>query len=117
MKKQWIAKYELSQMHGPEHVHIPAGAQVLSVANQSEHIMVWVRCDPTAPMFDYVFSKEYTGMDIMPSGDVGQFLGTVLLYSGSLIIHVFYRISEPIADRCRDTWSGTGTFCPATHAS
>lgn len=114
MKKQQILKYELSRMHGQEFLYLPAGAQVLSVANQRDSVMVWALCDPTAPLTQYLFTKEYTGIDIVQP-DLGNFLGTVLLYDSSLVVHVFYRIPEPAIKRI--TWSGVGTFCPATHTS
>jgi hypothetical protein len=69
-------------------VAMPAGAEVLHVAEQDGRIALWARVDPG--MFDRVtrtFHVVGTGTPI-PKGPSG-FRGTAVAAGGSLVFHVF----------------------------
>lgn len=80
-----VHKYELTD--GVSAVRMPAGSMVLSVGNQGGTIQVWALVDPKAPEITRVFRVIGTGHEY---ADVpGEFVGTVLLAGGGLVLHIF----------------------------
>ena len=81
-----------------QQIEVPAGAELLCAREQFEQICVWFRCDPTAP-------KERRDIAIVGTGHAapgneGRYLGTASLHGGSLILHVFERITRgPVTTR------------------
>jgi hypothetical protein len=85
-------------------LRLPAGARILSVINQGGEIVLYAMV-PYPTDFPEVYT-EYdirvvgTGHDIEFSTSDGldfQFIGTVPLYKGTLIFHIFYRKGNLIA--------------------
>ena len=66
-------------------VLMPLGAEVLSVAGQNEYPCLWARVDPEAELETRRFRVCETGAP----GAEGEHVGTVLLYNGALVLHVF----------------------------
>lgn len=66
---------------------VPSGAEFLCAREQHEHICVWYRCDPTAPLQPRKLAIVGTG-NPAPDGD-GRYLGMASLLGGQLIFHVF----------------------------
>jgi hypothetical protein len=66
--------------------------RVLSVAGQHGQLCVWIQGSDIAPLVRRVFCVVGTGH---PCDECEQlpFLGTVLLYDGKLVLHVFDRSS------------------------
>lgn len=67
---------------------MPAFAEVLSVGAQGENICVWALVDPDMPPLHRTFRIAGTGHPIEDS-EKWKFVGTVQLYGGSLVFHVF----------------------------
>lgn len=68
-------------------VGIPEGAEILSVHEQEGNICMWVLLDPTA-------EKERRSFQVFGTGHVVpdipmKFIGTVHMYRGELVWHVF----------------------------
>lgn len=68
-------------------IPMPAGAKILSVQTQSGDCSMWALCDETANLKERHFAIYGTG-NPMPD-EPGEYVGTFLLVSGSLVIHVF----------------------------
>ncbi len=81
-----IHKYTLDPTEDPCTVSMPSGAKVLSVGVQSEHIRVWAEVDPSEGCSLRQFSIVGTGHAVKTTG---RFIGTVMLYGGSLVLHVY----------------------------
>lgn len=79
------------QPHDENMVMVPAGAKMLCAREQHDHICVWYRCDPSAPLTPRVLSIVGTGHT--SSGANGRYLGSASLMGGQLIFHVFERVS------------------------
>lgn len=68
---------------------LPAGAQILSVGVQGgSNLQVWALIDPAAP------NNETRHLVVLPTGtfsswELGKFVGTVSLFEGAEIYHVF----------------------------
>jgi hypothetical protein len=66
---------------------MPNGAEILSVQAQNGELMLWAKCDPTKPgelrRFRMLMTGEHTDEVL------GQFLGTVQVADGRLLLHVF----------------------------
>ena len=75
-----------------QQIEVPFGAELLCAREQHEQICVWFRCDPTA-------GKEKRDIAIVGTGHgapgrEGRYLGTASLEGGSLMFHVFERVSN-----------------------
>jgi len=85
-----IYRYRLAITDFPE-VVMPAGAKVLSVGpprdGQDFPLDLWALVDPAAPLAPRPFRVVGTGNPMPP--DCGRFVGTVPVYDGRLIFHVF----------------------------
>lgn len=81
-----IFKYVLD-IEDVQTVELPEGAEILSVHNQNELLCLWALCNPDAP-------KEARTIHIFGTGNPvcdnpGRFIGTVLMWHGQLVWHVF----------------------------
>lgn len=70
-----------------QQVMVPSGAEFLCAREQFEHICVWFRCDPTAPLTPRSLAVVGTG-NPAPGAD-GRYLGTASLYGGQMMFHIF----------------------------
>jgi hypothetical protein len=69
-------------------VSLPVGAGILSVHEQREQICMWALVDPNEKETEIrQFRIAGTGHDI--TEDLYQFIGSVHMYSSSLVFHVF----------------------------
>lgn len=91
MKAIW--KFELTPA-GAEHLAaaraMPAHAKVLSVGQQNDKLMIWAQIDTDlerdgGTRYFHVFG---TGHDL-PGAGLGDFLGTVHLHGGRIVVHIF----------------------------
>ena len=67
-------------------VNIPAGGQILHVAEQHGSLALWALVDPSAATESRLIAICGTGQ---PAPAAGQHIGTVLLHGGTLVLHVF----------------------------
>jgi len=67
---------------------MPFGASILSVQVQREVPTIWAIVNPGAPMMDREFRCFGTGHP-MPKGLPLDFVGTIQLFGGELVFHVF----------------------------
>ena len=82
-----IFKYPLPLPGEVNYIMMPRGAKVLSVAEQRDVACVWALVDPTQPLEPRTFVTCGTGH--MVPANLGEFLGTVLLREGLLVLHIF----------------------------
>ncbi len=68
-------------------VDMPAGARVLAAREQGDELCIWAEVDPSEVMQTRYFHVFGTGHK-MPD-DPGAYVGTALLYSGTLVLHVY----------------------------
>lgn len=84
-----IFKYEL-KLDTVNIVSMPKGAEVISVIEQNNGIVVYAIVDPDeTQMVDKVFTIVGTGRDMTFDADDYVFLGTVSMFAGRYIWHVF----------------------------
>ena len=90
MKK--VYRYELELTDEPA-VHMPIGAEVLSVSTERGHLECWALVDvPGLPGHEP--RTELREFRVVGTGnpapdDLGRFLGTVMELGGALVFHVF----------------------------
>ena len=65
-------------------IEMPLDAEILSVAVQRENICLWAKVREDVPSEVRRFVSYGTGDEVR-----GEFLGTVLLYQGIIVMHVF----------------------------
>lgn len=82
-----IWKHALSLNSDIEEVLMPAGAEILCVREQGKNVCVWFRCDPSRARVVRRFQIVGTGHPA--PGPEGKHLGTAMLASGDLVVHVF----------------------------
>jgi hypothetical protein len=82
-----IYRYELELIGDPS-VPMPKGAQVLSVSTERDRLECWALVDP---MVAEIELREFrvVGTGNPAPEDLGRFIGTVLVYGGHLVFHVF----------------------------
>lgn len=81
-----IWKFQL-RATGDQVIRMPAGAEIISCQAQNGKVCLWATVDPKGEPAPRRFSIYGTGMDAEePPGD---FVGTVLLHGGGLVLHVF----------------------------
>lgn len=91
MKTIW--KYELSP-NGHQSIPIPFGGEVLTVqAGNKNAPLLWVLVDPDMPPRERFFGI-YTTNTALPD-DPGRYVGSFLLYEGTLEFHVFEESTPP----------------------
>jgi len=88
---QTIWKYTFPKDQSEYEFSMPVGATILSVNVQYGFICLWARVDPMGERETRSFRLVGTGH---PVGSTDAHLGTVLLYDGRLVIHVFERITS-----------------------
>lgn len=71
-------------------IEIPSET-ILSVEEQNEKIVVYAIVDTDIEPIKYEFGINGTGNSITFEIEYFKFLGTVKMYNGSLMFHVFYR--------------------------
>jgi len=85
-----IYKYSLDTID-QQVLRLPSNSKVLSVAAQGDNIVLYVRIDDTiVRMTDCLVLIHGTGHDADDTID-STFVGTVNLYNGALMFHVFYK--------------------------
>jgi hypothetical protein len=80
-----VWKYTLPMASDEADILMPIGAEVLAVGNQGNNLCLWARVDPEAELETRRFRVRGTGLP----GAEGEHVGTVLLYNGALVLHVF----------------------------
>ena len=70
-------------------IEMPAGSRVLTVVNQNENVCLYALVDPEATNVRKVFRVAGTDHPIEAFVSYKNYVGTVLLKSGSLVFHVF----------------------------
>ena len=86
MKTIW--KYSLQPTRTGTHViKMREGARILSVQMQSNRVCLWAAVDPGEPDEERKFYIAFTGGGL-PDKPL-QFLDTVQLHDGGIVIHVF----------------------------
>ncbi len=71
-------------------IHMPANSKILSVQNQYENICVWAEVDPDENTWDEPVEFEVYGTGHNMTEDVErEFLGTVQLRQGTLVLHIY----------------------------
>ena len=68
-------------------IDLPRNAEVLSVHNQYGNVCLWVKVDNTQQLESRKFVMCCTGGSV--PDEPTKFIGTVLLASGDLVLHVF----------------------------
>lgn len=69
-------------------IAMPAGARILSLQVQSGTPCIWALVDPKKPEVQHhEIVMHGTGHTF--EGDPGAFLGTIQMFNGSLVLHVF----------------------------
>jgi len=82
-----IWKYPL-EIDDEQWIDIPRGAKFLSVGVQRGKVCLWVQVDSDAPKESQLIVMHGTGHPM--KSDSMQFIGTVMLYDGDLVFHVFH---------------------------
>ena len=91
-----IWKFEIEPKDGPIQVMMPEGAEILSTAAIGDKVFVWAKFSTdegteSEPRYFEVFG---TGHNIhVDMGIDRKFIGTALMYDGSLVWHIFERIN------------------------
>lgn len=86
-----IWKYEVPSL-ASFHLLMPEGAQVLTVQVQHGVPALWCVAEPDAPQKLRWFEMRGTGH---PVGDVGDYISTIQLHDGGLVLHVFHAATQP----------------------
>ena len=85
-----VYKYPLGSKDQQE-IMIPAGSKILSVETQDEHIVLYALVDDKVTHLNtYLVIIHGTGHNADDTEDC-DFVGTVKLYGGALMFHVFTR--------------------------
>lgn len=87
-----IYKYEL-EVADNQIIDIPSNT-LLSAQEQNEKIVVYALVDTESISTKYEFGINGSGNPITFDIENFDFLGTVKMYNGSLMFHVFYRKVE-----------------------
>lgn len=90
-----IYKYAIEITDSPK-VEMPVGAEVISVGVQNHGICIWAIVDPHTNSTELrEFQLRGTGHPLdFPSSQM-RFIGTVVLYSESLVFHLFESLRPP----------------------
>lgn len=86
-----IFKYELDQ--SPKQISMPQAAKVLSVGVQKGKINIWALVDTETEPSNRLFIIHGTGHELLKDTNMYNFIGTVLLENGGLVLHVFEDLS------------------------
>jgi len=84
-----IYKYTLGNITN-QAIHINGLLKILSIKEQNNNIVLYALIEDEDETINVISINMYgTGHPIINAGDV-DFLGTVKLFNGSLMFHVFY---------------------------
>lgn len=87
-----IFKYSLPYTSDRPVIDMPIDSKVLAVQVQRGEVYVWAMVDPDADVFEKVqFTVVGTGQACV---NCGQYLGTIHLAEGTLVLHVFQGIGR-----------------------
>lgn len=75
-------------------IEMPRGAQVLSVDNQGGSNCMWAMVDPAEPLVTRRFRLAGTGHELDRPDEL-RFIGTVQMYGGKIVLHLFERVEDP----------------------
>ena len=87
--KKTIHKYTLTCGKGPQYHRMPRGSTILKVDIQHAHITFWAFVDTEAPEVTETFYVFATGEAIGPDVQATDHVGTVSMYDGNRIWHIF----------------------------
>ena len=94
MKTIW--KFELTP-NRIQSVSLPFGAQILTVQTKSDNApLLWALVDPDMPNQER-YLGVYTTNTAVPD-DPGRYIGTFLIYEGSLEFHLFEMDGPPVLE-------------------
>jgi hypothetical protein len=88
-----IWKYPL-EVTDEQKIRIPSSAILLSAQAQKSRPCLWALVDPTEPETDYIIATvkmHGTGQPVPNDVLQNQFLGTIQLWKGDLVFHVFVK--------------------------
>ena len=83
-----IYKYPLKVVD-KQYVEMPRGGRVFHVANQSGIPHIWAEVDTCQPAVQKVVYMLPTGSDMTDLPDTIKYGGTVHLYNGTLVYHIY----------------------------
>lgn len=104
MKQVWKFQLELTDI---AIVDMPKGARCIHVGEQYGNLCLWAIVDPGEPTEPRAFRIAGTGHQIA-NAHCEQYLGTVHLASGAVILHVF-SATEPATPAARE-WDEEDQF-------
>ena len=81
-----VYKYEMPIVDDVE-MHLPEGAEILTIGPQNGSLYIWARVDPDAPTEKRIFRIAGTGHRIVQKEL--SYLGTAFMYDATLVLHVF----------------------------
>lgn len=87
MKTIW--KYTLSAVST---IEMPMGAQLLTVHEQNNEVCMWALVDASQETEYRSFCVYGTGQEVPKQPML--YIGTALLHSGTLVLHVFERVEK-----------------------
>ncbi len=89
-----ILKWKL-ELLGRQELQVPAGATFLSVQAQAGSVCIWMLCDEQAEITEFSVVMHPTGEGVPRSiSEPDDYLGTVQLYGGKLVLHFFGWFAE-----------------------
>lgn len=83
-----IHKYQLGEIQA-QNIWMPAKAQLLHVDLQHGQLCLWALVDQNQPNVSRLIRLYGTGHMLSNEQTVEQYIGTVLMHSGHLVVHVF----------------------------
>lgn len=94
-----IYKYQIENL-GPSYLDLPIGAEIISVINQRDTMVVYAMLDPKVESFwRYQFYVIGTGHFFTDEIEDYTFLGTVPVMEATFVWHVFYKSVGPVATK------------------
>lgn len=89
MKTIW--KFRLDVIHPRNTLHLPEGFKVLHLDRQDDEPCLWINLDTEAPYETVEFVWYATGA-VAPEETSASYVGTVVLESYDLVLHLYRRI-------------------------
>ncbi len=88
-----ILKYHLDVTREAQPIVMKAGARVVAVDNQHEHVTLWAETDDEAEPATLIFYVVGTGWDVPSNCD---HRGTAILLGGQYVWHVYEARPAPV---------------------
>lgn len=90
-----VCKYPLTDPKS--NILLPAGSTILCTQEQFNKIVVYALVNLVDSRFvdSYTFEYFETG-EHLPAGYDGTYIGTVMLFKGAEVYHVFYQVTQII---------------------